>query len=73
MKIQGGMGKVRALLPRAAGVRAHVEGGLGSVHTADLNRDGDYYVNSAYGKSAGDLDSGHHRRVGEVDLEVSAD
>jgi hypothetical protein len=73
VKIEGGVGRVKVLLPRATGVRAHVAGGLGSVHTAELNRDGDYYVNSAYGKSPVTLNVDVTGGVGEVDLEVSAD
>jgi len=72
VKIEGGMGKVAVRLPSAVGVRAHVAGGLGSVHTADLNRDGDYYVNSAYGKSPVTLTLGITGGVGEIDLEVES-
>ena len=70
VRIEGGMGRVKVLLPRAVGARAHVAGGLGSVHTSDLSRDGDYYVNSAYGKSPVTLKVDITGGVGEVDLEV---
>jgi hypothetical protein len=70
VKIEGGMGRVRVRLPRAVGVRAHVLGGLGAVHTTDLSRDGDYYVNSVYGKSPKTLALDITGGVGEVDLEV---
>ncbi len=72
VKIEGGMGRVNVRLPRAVGVRAHVAGGLGSVHTSDLSRDGDYYVNSAYGKSPVTLTVDITGGVGEINLEVES-
>ena len=72
VKIEGGMGRVNVRLPLAVGVRAHVAGGLGSVHTADLNRDGEYYVNSAYGKSPVTLTVDIAGGVGEITLEVES-
>jgi hypothetical protein len=49
--IQGGVGQATIRLPKDVGVRVHASGGIGSVSTDGLTRDGDDYVNAAYGKT----------------------
>jgi len=47
--ISGGVGQAEIKLPKNIGVVADVSGGLGSVDTHGLKKDGDQYVNDAYG------------------------
>ena len=47
--ISGGVGEALIRLPKNVGVIADVSGGLGSVDTRGLRKDGDQYVNDAYG------------------------
>lgn len=49
--ISGGVGEALIHLPKNVGVIADVSGGLGSVNTRGLKKDGDQYVNDAYGHS----------------------
>jgi hypothetical protein len=49
--IQGGVGQATIRLPKDVGVRVHASGGIGSISTDGLTRDGDDYVNAAYGKT----------------------
>jgi hypothetical protein len=68
--VKGGVGGVDMRLPRKVGARVHVDGGLGAIHTSDLKRDGEFYVNSAYGKSAVTIHVRISGGIGEVNLEV---
>ena len=68
--IQGGLSKRTLILPANVGVRVKVEVGLGGVDTTGLTKDGDYYVNSAYGKSAVTLNIQVEGGVGGTDLIV---
>jgi hypothetical protein len=49
--IEGGVGEADIRLPRNIGVIVNASGGLGTIDTHGLQRDGDDYVNQAYGKS----------------------
>jgi hypothetical protein len=53
------------------GVRATVEGGIGSVHAPDFRRDGDEYVNDALGKSSSTINLKVEGGVGTVNLDLS--
>ncbi len=66
--IQGGAGQARIRLPKDVGVRVYASGGIGSVNADGLSRDGDAYVNSAYGKSPSTIEMMIHGGVGEIDL-----
>ncbi|MGH9677802.1 MAG: hypothetical protein ACRD36_11930, partial [Candidatus Acidiferrum sp.] len=52
------------------GVRVTVQGGLGSVNAPDFKRDGDDYVNDAYGKSGVTVEVHVTGGIGEVYLEL---
>jgi hypothetical protein len=67
--IHGGVGQARIRLPKDVGVRAHARGGIGSVNTEGLTRDGDVYVNAAYGKSPTTIDLNIEGGIGEIDLD----
>lgn len=66
--IEGGFGQARIRLPKDEGVRVFASGGIGAVNTDGLMRQGDAYVNAAYGKSAKNIEMTVHGGVGEIDL-----
>jgi hypothetical protein len=68
--IEGGVGSATIRLPKDIGVRVHAEGGIGSINTDGLTRDGDAYVNSAYGKSSASITLQIHGGIGEINLSL---
>jgi hypothetical protein len=68
--IKGGAGRAALRLPRDVGVRVDVEGGLGKVNASGLKKDGDAYVNDAYGKSDVTLRIDVRAGLGAIDLEL---
>jgi predicted membrane protein len=68
--IQGGVGEATVLLPSEVGVRARAEGGLGKINAEGLQREGDSYVNDAYGDSDVSLEIDVQGGVGQINLEV---
>jgi len=68
--IRAGVGRLTILLPRDVGVRLDVEGGITDIDTRGLNRDGDDYVNDAYGESEVTLRIEIDAGIGQIDLEV---
>jgi hypothetical protein len=68
--IEGGVGEATVLLPSEVGVRARAEGGLGKINAEGLQREGESYVNDAYGASDVTLDIDVRGGVGQINLEV---
>jgi hypothetical protein len=68
--IQGGVGEATVMLPSEVGVRAKAEGGLGKINAEGLTREGNSYVNDAYGNSDVILEIDVEGGVGEINLEV---
>jgi hypothetical protein len=68
--IQGGVGRATVRLPSDVGVRASAEGGIGAIHVHGLKKDGDAYVNEAYGKSPITVKVQVEGGVGEINLEL---
>lgn len=66
--IQGGVGSATVLLPKNVGVEVHAEGGIGSVNSHGMTKDGDHYVNEAYGKSPITLELHVEGGIGSIDL-----
>ena len=66
--IQGGVGSATVFLPKNVGVEVHANGGLGSVNAHGMMKDGDRYVNEAYGKSPITLELHVEGGVGSIDL-----
>jgi hypothetical protein len=62
--IQGWVGEATVMLPSEIGVMARAEGGVGKINAEGLQKEGDSYVNDAYGNS--EVQGG----VGEINLEV---
>lgn len=67
--IQGGVGTATIRLPKKVGVVVNASGGIGSVNAHGLKRDGDEYVNDAYGKSPVTLKITVQGGVGSINLE----
>ncbi len=68
-RISGGVGTVTVRLPSSVGVRVHAGGGLGAVNAPGFQRDGEAYVNSAYGKSPVTLTLDISGGIGTINLE----
>ena len=69
-RLEGGVGEATVLLPSEVGVRARAEGGLGKINAEGLQREGDSYVNDAYGDSDVTLEVDVRGGVGQINLEV---
>ena len=68
--IQGGVGEATIMLPSKVGVRARAEGGLGKINAEGLEKEGNTYVNDAYGNSDVTLEVDVEGGVGQINLEV---
>lgn len=68
--IQGGVGKTVLRLPKDIGVRVTVNKALGAINTYNLTRDGNVYVNDAYGVSPVTVEINVQSGIGQTDLEV---
>ena len=68
--IAGGVGEITVRLPRSVGVRVGVELGMGQVNASGFGRDGDDYINDAYGESDVTLRIDIEGGIGEVNLEL---
>jgi N-terminal domain of toast_rack, DUF2154/Domain of unknown function (DUF5668) len=66
--IEGGVGSATIHLPSSVGVHVNAQGGIGSVSAHGLKKDGDAYVNDAYGKSPVTIDMTIHGGVGSINL-----
>jgi hypothetical protein len=66
--IQGGVGSATIRLPKEIGARVSASGGLGSINAHGLKRDGDDYVNDAYGKAASTINLRVQGGVGQITL-----
>src|SRR5215211_2319566 len=65
-RIEGGVGKVTVLLPSEVGARVSAEGGFGKINAEGLRREGDSYVNDAYGDSGVTLNVDIQGGVGQI-------
>lgn len=68
--IHGGVGQATLKLPRDVGVHVVAHGGLGAINASGFSKDGDAYVNDAYGKSPVTLRIEVEGGVGEINLEM---
>jgi len=66
--IQGGVGSATIRLPKEIGARVNASGGLGSINAHGLKRDGDDYVNDAYGNAASTINLRVQGGVGQITL-----
>jgi hypothetical protein len=68
--IEGGVGEATMLVPSEVGVRVRAEGGLGKIDAEGFQREGQAYVNDAYGDSEVTLEVDVRGGVGQINLEV---
>jgi hypothetical protein len=68
--IEGGVGEATVLVPSEVGVRVRAEGGLGKINAEGFWREGEAYVNDAYGDSDATLDVDVQGGVGQINLQV---
>ena len=68
--IDGGVGRATVRLPSDVGVRATAHGGIGAINVRGLKKNGDAYVNEAYGKSPVTVKVKVEGGVGEINLEL---
>ena len=68
--LEGGVGEATVLVPSEVGVRVHAEGGLGKINAEGFQREGEAYVNEAYGDSDVSLNVDVRGGVGSINLEV---
>ena len=69
-RIEGGVGEATVLVPSEVGVRVRAEGGLGKINAEGFRREGEAYVNGAYGDSDVTLEVDVRGGVGSINLEV---
>jgi predicted membrane protein len=70
VSIEGGVGETTVLVPSEVGVRVRAEGGLGKINVEGFQREGEAYVNDAYGDSDVSLNVDVRGGVGATNLEV---
>ena len=68
--IARGVGNATVRLPSEVGVRVEAQRGLGTINASGLGRDGDAYVNDAYGESDVTLHVRVTGGIGDVTLEL---
>ena len=68
-QIHGGVGSAKIRLPKSVGVRVHASGGIGSIDADGLKRDGDSYINDAFGKTSATITMTIEGGIGEIRLE----
>jgi N-terminal domain of toast_rack, DUF2154/Domain of unknown function (DUF5668) len=66
--IEGGVGQATIRLPKNVGVTVGASGGIGSISAHDFKRDGDDYVNDAYGKTPSTIRVKVQGGVGQITL-----
>ena len=70
VSIEGGVVEATVLVPSEVGVRVRAEGGLGKINAEGFQREGEAYVNDAYGGSDVSLNVDVRGGVGSINLEV---
>jgi hypothetical protein len=68
--VRGGAGEVTMLLPSRMGVRVDAGTRLGRVNSEGLQKDGEFYVNDAYGDSDNTLEVDITGGVGQITLQL---
>jgi hypothetical protein len=66
VRIRGGVGEAVIRLPKEAGIYATARGGIGSINVTGLHKDGDHWVNDAYGDAKRTIRADIQGGVGEI-------
>jgi hypothetical protein len=70
VKVDGGIGHATIFLPDTIGVRAEIDGGIGSVSARHFNKSGHVYTNQAHGKAGVTIDLRVEAGIGSIDLKL---
>jgi hypothetical protein len=68
--VQGGVGEAVIRLPHEVGVEIRADGGIGSIDTEGLHKEGGRWVNDAWGKSPITIHMNVEGGIGEIRLVV---
>lgn len=68
--VQGGVGEAVIRLPHDVGVEIRADGGIGSIDTSGLHKEGSRWVNDAWGKSPITIHMNVEGGIGEIRLTV---
>ncbi|HUP03848.1 MAG TPA: toast rack family protein [Bryobacteraceae bacterium] len=68
VRVRGGIGEATIHLPHDAGVYAKAQGGIGSVRSSGLRREGDHMVNDAYDHSKASVHLDIQGGIGQINL-----
>jgi hypothetical protein len=68
VRVRGGIGEATIRLPHDVGVYAKAQGGIGSVHSTGLRREGDHLVNDAYDHSKASIHLDIEGGIGAINL-----
>jgi len=68
--LDGGIGSATIYLPEHIGVRARIDGGIGSVDASGFKKRGDIYTNDAFGKTDVSIDIDVDAGIGSIELRL---
>ncbi|MBI4890103.1 MAG: hypothetical protein HY821_05705 [Acidobacteria bacterium] len=66
--IRGGVGQATVIVPTEVGVVAEAAGGIGEINVRGMKRDGNRWVNEAYGKSKVTIRLNVKGGIGQIDI-----
>jgi len=69
-EIDGGVGECTVIVPKETGARVKADKGIGKLNVTGLTREGDYYINDAYGKTDATIEVRVEAGVGAINLAV---
>jgi hypothetical protein len=70
VNLKRGVGEATVMLPGDVGVRVNVASGIGSIEALGLRRQGEYYINEAFGDSEVTIEMEILGAIGTIELEV---
>lgn len=70
--IDAGVGEFTLRVPENVGAHVEIDRGIGAIDATGLRRDGDAYVNDAFGKTAVTMRVMMNAGIGKINLEVGA-
>jgi hypothetical protein len=67
-RIDGGIGQAEVIVPADVGVVAEASGGIGEINVHGMKRDGNKWVNDAYGKAKTTIRLSVKGGIGQIDI-----
>lgn len=68
LNVRGGVGEATVRIPKSVGIIAKAKGGIGEINVRGLTKDGDSYVNEAYGKAKVAIHVDVQGGIGQINL-----